>query len=73
MKMIARASFASLFEQVAHSRGADADKHLDELGAGNRKELDPGLTGDRSGDSVLPVPGGPTRNTPLGTRPPSRL
>ena len=38
---------ARLLEQVAHPRGADADKHLDELGAGNGKERHAGLAGDR--------------------------
>ena len=38
---------ARLLEQVAHPRGADADEHLDEFGAGNRKERHAGLAGDR--------------------------
>src|SRR3954468_19861542 len=34
-----------LVEQVAHSAGADADEHLDELRAGDREERHTGLTG----------------------------
>ena len=30
----------------------------------------PGLAGDCLGEEVLPVPGGPTSSTPLGTRAP---
>src|SRR6266540_3015567 len=35
-----------LLEEVAHARGADADEHLDEVGAGDREERHAGLAGD---------------------------
>ena len=35
-----------LLEHVAHARGADADEHLDEVGAGDREERHLGLAGD---------------------------
>ncbi len=35
-----------LAEQVAHARGADADEHLDEVGAGEGEERDTRLAGD---------------------------
>jgi hypothetical protein len=49
----ARAVLLGLLEQVAHPRGADADEHLDEVGAGDREERHPGLTGDRAGQQRL--------------------
>ena len=55
-----------LLEHVAHARGADADEHLDEVGAGNGEERHIGLAGDGARDQVLPVPGGPTSSTPRG-------
>ena len=36
-----------LFKQIAHARCADTDKHLDEVGTADRKELHPRLTGNR--------------------------
>src|ERR1700691_4168750 len=36
----------ALLEHVAHARGADADEHLDEVGAGNGEERHVGLAGD---------------------------
>ncbi len=36
-----------LVEHVAHARGADADEHLDEIGAGDREERNLGLACDR--------------------------
>jgi hypothetical protein len=48
-----RRLLARLVEQVAHPRGADADKHFDELGAGNRKELDACLARDRASQQRL--------------------
>ena len=38
---------ARLLEQVAHPRGADADEHLDEFGAGNGKERHAGFARHR--------------------------
>ena len=42
-----------LLEQVAHARGADADEHLDEVGAGDREERHVGLAGDGAGEQGL--------------------
>ena len=42
----ARRLLLRLFEQVAHARRADADEHLDEVGAADREERHPGLAGD---------------------------
>ena len=42
-----------LIEQVAHARGADADEHLDELGAGDREEGHTRLAGDRAREHGL--------------------
>ena len=42
-----------LVEQVAHAGGADADEHLDELGAGDREEGHAGLAGDGAGEQRL--------------------
>ena len=43
----ARRVFLGILEHVAHACGTDADKHLDEIGAGNAEERDLGFTGDR--------------------------
>ena len=40
-------------EQVAHARGADADEHLHEVGAGDRDERHARLTGDGPRDERL--------------------
>ena len=42
----ARRVALGLVEQVAHAAGADADEHLDELGAGDAEERHARLTGD---------------------------
>ena len=42
-----------LLEEVADARGADADEHLDEVGAGDREEGNAGLTGDGAGKQRL--------------------
>jgi hypothetical protein len=47
-----------LLEHVAHARGADADEHLDEVGAGNREERHLGLAGDGLGQQRLAGAGG---------------
>ncbi len=39
----------ALLEQVAHTRGADADEHLDEVGARHGEERPPRFTGDGFG------------------------
>ena len=62
---------ARLLEQVAHPRGADADEHLDELGAEIEKKGTPASPATARASRVLPVPGGPTSSTPRGRRAPS--
>ena len=42
-----------LLEHVAHAAGADADEHLDEVGAGNGEERHIGFAGDRARDQRL--------------------
>ncbi len=42
-----------LLEHVAHARRADADEHLDEVGARDREERNLGLAGDRLGEQRL--------------------
>ena len=43
----------ALLEEVADARGADADEHLDEVGAGDREEGDVGLAGDGAREERL--------------------
>ena len=52
-KMIAGRVRLGLLEQVAHPGGADADEHLDEVGAGDRVERHAGLAGDRAREQRL--------------------
>ena len=59
-----------LREEIAHARGADADEHLDELGAAQAEERHLGLAGDRAREQCLAGPRGPTSSTPFGMRPP---
>src|SRR5213075_1272344 len=49
----ARRRLLGLLEQVAHARGADADEHLDEVGAGDREEGNAGLAGNRAREERL--------------------
>ena len=42
-----------LLEHVAHARGADADEHLDEVGAGDGEERHVGLAGDGAREQRL--------------------
>ena len=42
-----------LLEEVAHARRADADEHLDEVGAADREERHARLAGDRLGEQRL--------------------
>ena len=57
-----------LVEEIAHTAGADADEHLDELTGDAKKGLaSPATARERS---VFPVPGGPTNRTPRGIRAP---
>src|SRR5215470_12177002 len=46
-----------LYEEIAHARGADADEHLDEVGARDGEEGHARLAGDRAGEERLPRPG----------------
>ena len=62
-----------LLEQVAHTAGADADEHLDEVGAGDREERDPGLAGDRAGEQRLAGAGRPVEQHALGDARAERL
>ena len=48
-----RGVLLGLLEQVAHPGGADADEHLDEVGAGDRVERHAGLAGDGAGEQRL--------------------
>ena len=43
----------ALLEHVAHAAGADADEHLDEVGAGDGEERHVGLAGDGAGQQRL--------------------
>ena len=47
----------ALFEQVANARRADADEHLDEVGAADREERNIGLTGHGPRQQRLPRSG----------------
>ena len=49
----ARRGPARLLKHVAHAAGADADEHLDEVGAGNGEERHIGFAGDRARDQRL--------------------
>ena len=55
----ARRVALGLVEQVADAAGADADEHLDELGAGDAEERHAGLTGDGAGHQRLAGAGRP--------------
>ena len=57
---------ARLLEEIAHARGADADEHLDEFGAGDGKERDAGFAGHRAGEQGLAGAGRPDQQDPLG-------
>ena len=54
-----------LLEQIAHARGADADEHLDEFGAGDREERHLGLAGHRLGQQRLAGAGRPDQQHAL--------
>ena len=55
-----------LLEQVAHPGGADADEHLDEVGAGDRVERDARLAGDGPGEQGLAGAGRAVEQDALG-------
>ena len=61
-----------LLEHVAHARRADADEHLDEVGAGDREERHLGLAGDRLARAAsCRCPGCRPSARRAGMRPPS--
>ena len=55
-----------LLEQVADAAGADADEHLDEVGAGDRVERHAGLAGDGAGEQRLAGAGRAVEQDALG-------
>ena len=59
MKTMHGARLLRLLEEVADARGADADEHLDEVGAEMEKNGTPASPATARASSVLPVPGGP--------------
>ena len=61
----ARARLLRLLEQVAHARGADADEHLDEVGAGDREERHARLAGGRAREQRLTGAGRPVEQHAL--------
>ena len=61
----ARRRLLRLLEQVAHARGADADEHLDEVGARDREERHAGLARDCSREQRLTGAGRPVEENAL--------
>src|ERR1700753_101315 len=61
-----RRLLSRLFKQVAYPRGADTHKHLNELRAGNRKELDARLARDRPRQQRLDGARWADQQDPLG-------
>ena len=55
-----------LLEEVADARGADADEHLDEVGARDREERHAGLAGDRAREQRLAGARRPVEEHALG-------
>ena len=62
----ARRVLLALLEQVAHARGADADEHFDEVGAGDREERHPRLAGDCAREQRLTGAGRAVEQDALG-------
>ena len=62
----ARAVLFGLLEQVPHARSADADEHLDEVGAGDGEERHTGFTRHRTRQQRLAGPGRPVQQHALG-------
>ena len=62
-----------LLEEVAHARGADADEHLDEVGARDREERDARLARDRAREQRLAGSGRPVQQHALGDARAERL
>ncbi len=61
-----RGVLLGLLEQVADAAGADADEHLDEVGAGDRVERDACLAGDGAGQQRLAGAGLAVQQNALG-------
>src|SRR2546421_702477 len=61
----ARRVLLPLLEQVPHPRGADADEHLDEVGARDGEERHVRLAGDRLGQQRLARAGRPDQQDAL--------
>jgi hypothetical protein len=62
----AGSSQLGLSEEVAHARGAHADEHLDELGAGHAEERHARFTGDGAGEQRLAGAWRPEQQHALG-------
>src|SRR4051794_34127471 len=62
----ARRGLLGLLEEVTHSRSADADEHLDEVGARDREERDAGFTRDGTREERLAGAGRPVEEHALG-------
>ena len=69
----AGAGLLGLLEEVAHARGADADEHLDEVGARDGEERHAGLAGDRAREQRLTGAGRPVEQHALGDARAERL
>ena len=63
---MAGARVLGLLEEVADPGGADADEHLDEVGAGDGEERDAGLAGHGPGQQGLARPRGAEEQDALG-------
>src|SRR5207244_6183920 len=61
----ARRRLLRLLEQVAHAGGADADEHLDEVGARDREERHARLPRDRAREQRLTGAGRPVEEDAL--------
>src|SRR5207253_8063946 len=61
----ARRCLLRLLEQVAHTRGADADKHLHEVGSRDTEERHARLTRDRAREQRLTGTGRPVEENAL--------
>ena len=65
MKTMHGDGLLGLLEEVAHARGADADEHLDEVGARDREERHAGLARDRAREERLTGAGRPVEQHAL--------
>ena len=69
----ARRVLLGLLEEIAHTRGAHADEHLDEVGAGDREERHAGLARDGARQQRLARTGRPVQQHALGDARAERL